>query len=166
MMASPKETPPAPKKKSHAVVTVVNAQAIATVHGITTEMDGTRDDNDVSGEAVVVASFSSSFALPSPPTLTRGKIHATPTTTAMMDINDLAAGQTSLLVATARIDAAAQDEARARGPPSPASPVATRARIDSKPPGIGDRGNGAGAIGADRGSGRVAVRARRKRRNA
>ena len=90
-------------------------------------MDGTRDDDDANGEAVVVASFSSSFALPSPPTLARGKIHGTPTTTTMMDINDLAAGQTSLLVATGRIDAAAQDKARARGLPSPASPVATRA---------------------------------------
>ncbi len=90
-------------------------------------MDGTHDDDNVSGEAVVVASFSSSFALPSPPTLARGKIHVTPTTTTMMDINDLAAGQTSLLVATGRIEVAAQDKACARGPPSPASPVMTRA---------------------------------------
>ena len=85
MMASRKETPPAPQKKNHAVVTIVNAQAIATVHGITTEMDGTRDDVDESGKAVVVASFSSSFALSSPPALTQGKIHATPTTTATME---------------------------------------------------------------------------------
>jgi len=81
-MASREETPPAPQKKNCAVVTVVNAQAIATVHGITTKTDGTRDDDDESGKVVVVASFSSSFALSSPPALARGKIHATPTTTA------------------------------------------------------------------------------------
>ena len=94
-----------------------------TVHGITTQTDGMRDDDDESGKAVVVASFSSSFVLPSPPALARGKIHATPTTTATTGINDLAAGQTSLLVATTRINAAARDEARGRGPLSPASPV-------------------------------------------
>jgi hypothetical protein len=102
-------------------------EVIATVHGITTEADGTRDDDDASGEAVVVASFSSFFALPPPPALSQRKIHATPTTIATTDISDLAADQTDSLNATARIDAAARDEARARGPPSPASPVATRA---------------------------------------
>jgi hypothetical protein len=126
-MAPRKETPPVPQNKFNAIVAVVNAQAITTVHGITTKTDGTHDDKDVSGEAVVVSSFSSSFALPSLPSLAWGKIHATPTTTVTTDINDLATSQTSLLIATARIDAAAQDEARARGPPSPASPVATRA---------------------------------------
>ena len=116
MMASCEETPPqCLKTKNHAVVTVVNAQAIRTVHGIMTETDGMRDDDIAGGKVVVVAFFSLSFALPSPPALARGKIHATPTTTAMMDINDLAAGQTSLLVATAMIDASVRDEKSVRG---------------------------------------------------
>ena len=104
-------------------------EVILTAHGITTNTD-TPDEDKASGEEVVVlASFSLFFfALPSPPpTLAQRRIHGTPTTIATTDINDQTAGQTSLPIATVRTDAAARAKARVRGPPTPMSPIATKA---------------------------------------
>ena len=61
------------KKKINAIVAVVNAQAITTVHGITTKTNGTHDDKDVSGEELL--SLLSPCPLHSPlcPPSSRGK---------------------------------------------------------------------------------------------